>query len=50
MHGIIQCTFSSQTQPLIHRACTYGELDTLTDLIEVKGVDPNMVDEVGSDC
>ena len=26
--------------PIIHRACAYGELDTLTDLIELKGVDP----------
>jgi len=32
--------------PLIHRACIYGELDTLTDLIEFKDIDPCMVDEV----
>ena len=31
--------------PLIHRACAYGELDTLTDLIELKGVDPCSVTE-----
>ena len=31
---------------LIHRACTYGELDTLTDLIEVKGIDPCKMEEV----
>ena len=36
------------TQPLIHRAAAYGELDTLTDLIEEKGVDPCTLDKVGS--
>ena len=32
--------------PLIHRACMYGELDTLTDLIEIKGIQPCVKDEV----
>lgn len=31
---------------LIHRACRYGELDTLTDLLVIKEVDPCIVDEV----
>ena len=37
---------SSGTQPLVFTAATYGELDTLTDLIEEKGVDPCTVEEV----
>ena len=32
--------------PLIHRACAYGELDTLADLVELKGVDPCLCNEV----
>lgn len=35
--------------PLIHRACYHGEMDTMSDLIEVKGVDPCLVDEVSSE-
>lgn len=36
-------------EPLIHKACLYGEMDTMSDLIEVKGVDPCLVNQVGSD-
>ena len=32
--------------PLIHRAIIYGELDTFTDLIEEKGIDPCLSDHV----
>ena len=32
--------------PLIHKACLYGEMDTMIDLIEVKGIDPCLVNEV----
>lgn len=35
--------------PLIHTACRNGEMDTLSDLIEVKGVDSCLVDEVSAD-
>lgn len=47
-HECQNCNAMTQEElhPLIHRACAYGELDTLTDLIEVKGTDPCMVDEV----
>lgn len=35
--------------PLIHTACRNGEMDTLSELIEVKRVNPCMVDKVGED-
>lgn len=35
--------------PLIHRACMYGELDTLIDLLEDKGIDPCTIHEVIND-
>jgi len=44
MQGITQNEQSS----LIHRAATYGELDTLTDLIEEKGTDPCLIDHVST--
>ena len=31
---------------LIHNQCSFGELDTVSNLIEAKGVSPNVVDEV----
>ena len=34
--------------PLIFRAALYGELDTLTTLIEDKGVNPRLADKVTS--
>lgn len=37
------------SMPLIHTACRNGEMDTLSELIEVKGVDPCMVDKVSED-
>ena len=35
--------------PLIHTACRNGEMDTLSELVEVKGIDPCMVDKVSED-
>ena len=37
------------SMPLIHTACRNGEMDTLSELIEMKGVDPCLVDEVSTD-
>ena len=41
------CSLPQDEQtPLIHRAIIYGELDTFTDLIEEKGIDPCLSDHV----
>ena len=31
---------------LMHNQCSFGELDTVSHLIEAKGISPNVVDEV----
>ena len=42
----VHLSSSMSQEPLIHKACLYGELDTLTDLVEVKGIDVCTVNEV----
>ena len=37
----------AEMENLLHNQCSFGELDTVSDLIEAKGVNPSALDKVG---